>query len=150
MTLKQRKENFTQFYKELIPSLVDFVEKLGISPGHAVLKQVVDCAPLLSRSLERIEISNQEDRVFLLSRVSYFVGEYFAQKYGGAWYVNEIEGSRYYARYVVGKFWQTVNPNVMVDPFLVAEDYLQQPIPRNLQALLDEIEAELKPHLHRS
>jgi hypothetical protein len=150
MTLKQRKENFTQFYEELIPSLADFVEKMGIFPGHVVLKQAVDCAPFLSRALEHMEISSQEDRLFLLSRVGYFVGEYFAQKYGGAWYVNEIEGSRYYARYVVGKFWQAVNPNVMVDPFLIAEDYVQQSVPRNLQALLVETETELKPYFRLS
>lgn len=37
-----------------------------------------------------------------------------------------------------------------VDPFLMAEDDLQQTTPENLHALLAEIEAELKLHLHHS
>jgi hypothetical protein len=36
--LDKRKEDFPAFYEQLIPSLVDFVGKMGISPAHEVLK----------------------------------------------------------------------------------------------------------------
>ncbi|WP_061538453.1 hypothetical protein [Collimonas fungivorans] len=139
---EKRKETFSRFYEELMPVLVEFVGQMGIIPGHAVLKQAAECAPYLSQALENMVIA-EDDKAWLFTRVGYFVGEYFAQKYSGAWYVNEIEGSRYFARYVVGKFSRITNPASMIDPFQIAEFYVQQPAPRHLVKLLTEVETEL-------
>jgi hypothetical protein len=142
--LEKRKAEFAQRYQELIPALVDFVEKLGIQPGHEVLKHAVEFAPPLERALRDMKVADDPDRVWLLARMGYFIGEYFAQKYAGAWYVNEIPGSRYYARYVVGRFAALNDPKPMIDPFEIARVYVDTPPPRTLTPLLAEVDAELK------
>lgn len=141
--LERRKAGFDEFYRALIPSVVEFVEKMGISPAHEVLKHADRFAPHLDHALQNVVVANDQDRSWLLMRMGYFIGEYFAQRYGGCWYVNEIHGSRYFARYVVGQFSRLDNAALMLDPFQIAQDYVESPVPRQLKKLLDEVDAEL-------
>jgi hypothetical protein len=141
--LEKRKANFTRFYEELIPVLVEFIGQMGITPAQEVLHHAVQYASYLGKALEQIVIANEGDRLWLTTRVGYFVGEYFAQKYAGHWYVNDICGSRYYARYVVGKFANLGNHAAMIDPFAVADVFVKQQVPRELQRLLSEVDREL-------
>lgn len=143
MLLEKRKSGFDKFYKELIPTLVDFVGKLGINPAHEVLKNAIQFAPYLDNALQNMAIADEEDKVWLLTRLGYFIGEYFAQKYGGCWYVNEMQGSRYFGRYVVGKFSRLRNASLMLDSFQIAQAYIEEQMPRQLQKLLNEVDAEL-------
>jgi hypothetical protein len=57
--------------------------------------------------------------------------------------VNEVPGSRYFARRVVGGFDRPPNPNAMVDPFEVAQACLAEPPVRSLQLFLANIESEI-------
>jgi hypothetical protein len=141
--LEKRKAGFGQFYQQLIPALVEFMDKLGIQPAHEVLKQAVQFGPPVERAVRDLVVKDGQDRTWLLARMGYFIGEYFAQKYGGAWYVNEIEESRYFARYVVGKFNGLHDPKPMIDPFQIAQTYVDTPPPRTLEKLLAEVDAEL-------
>jgi hypothetical protein len=142
--LQKRKGEFEDFYKGLIPALVEFVGRLGVQPSHEVLNQAVGFAPHLESALKDLKVEDEQDRIWLLTRIGYFVGEYFAQKHGGCWYVNEIEGSRYFARYVVGRFARLKNPASMLDPFEVARVFVDTPPPRHLQGLLSEVDGELQ------
>jgi hypothetical protein len=139
----KRKKNFPVFYEQLIPSLVDFISKMGISPAHEVLKNAPVFVPLLSTALHDLDVVDEQDKVWLLTRLGYFIGEYFAQKYSGAWYPNENPASRYFARYVVGKFAMKSERELNLDPFFLAEAYLSAPMPRALEPLLQEAEQEL-------
>jgi hypothetical protein len=141
--LQQRRAGFDPFYEELMPALVDFVERAGIKPGYGVLRQASLYVEHLTQALSGLAVSSEEDRTWLLARVSYFIGEYLVQKYSGCWYVNDIEGSRYFARYVVGRFSALNNPVPMVDPFEVAQVFVDTPPGRQLDALLGEVESEL-------
>jgi hypothetical protein len=141
--LERRQARFDRFYEELMPALVDFVERVGIKPGHGVLNQAPLYVEHLTTALSGLTVSSDEDRIWLLARVSYFIGEYLVQKYSGYWYVNDIEGSRYFARYVVGRFSALNNLVPMVDPFEVAQVFVDTPPPRQLDALLGEVESEL-------
>lgn len=141
--LEKRKTGFAQFYNELIPVLVDFVAKLGINPAHEVLKHAPQFAPHLDQALQTMIVADEQDRAWLLTRMGYFIGEYFVQRYGGCWHVNEIQGSRYFGRYVVGRFDRLSNSIPMLDPFLVAQDYVDAPLPRHLNRLLTEVDADL-------
>ena len=58
-------------------------------------------------------------------------------------YVNDIPGSRYYARHVVGRFSRLDNLAGMLDPFHAAQFYVDSPQPRQLMKLLSEIDVEL-------
>lgn len=142
--IEKRKGEFEDFYKGLIPSLVEFVDRLGVKPAHEVLNQAMQFAPHLNAALRDLQVSDEQDRIWLLTRVAYFVGEYFAQKHGGCWYVNDIEGSRYFGRYVVGRFPSFQKPTLMLDPFELAQAYVDTPPPRNLEDLLAEVDSELR------
>jgi len=141
--LDKRKKDFPVFYEQLIPSLVDFISKMGISPAYEVLKNAPTFVPLLSTALQDLDVVDEQDKVWLQTRLGYFIGEYFAQKYSGAWYPNENPTSRYFARYVVGKFALKGERELNLDPFFLAEAYICAPMPRALGPLLQEAEQEL-------
>jgi hypothetical protein len=141
--LSKRKQGFDEFYKALIPTLVEFVGAMGVQPAHEVLNNATHFAPYLDKSLRDMAVNSEKARGWLLLRVGQFIGEFFVQKYGGCWYVNEIEGSRYFARYVVGRFSKLTNMVPMLDPFEVAQTFVDSPTPRQLEVLLGEVDAEL-------
>lgn len=143
LLLERRKADFEQFYQELMPVLVDFIGRLGINPAHEVLRKADQYVHHLDQALRSMEVADQQDRGWLLTRMGYFIGEYFVQKYGGCWFVNEIQGSRYFGRYVVGRFTRLNSLVPMLDPFLAAESYVDAAIPRSLEKLLMEVDAEL-------
>ena len=140
--LQKRKAGFDQFYAELMPVLVDFVEKLGIKPPHEVLRAAVQFVPPLDHALKNMVVASAEDRTWLLTRMGYFIGEYFVQKYGGCWSVNEAQDSKFFARYVVGQF-AGLGTAAVLDPFEVAMDFVDTPVPRHLEQLLKEVDAQL-------
>ena len=141
--LERRKAGFEEFYDSMLDSLVDFIEKMGIGQAHEVLKKAELFVPDLGRALERMEVCDDEDRIWLLARVGFFLGEYFAQRHDGCWYVNEIPGSRYFAQYVVGQFSRLGHPHAMIDPFQASQVYVDTPVPRDLKKLIAEVEVEL-------
>lgn len=143
LQLERRKAEFDQFFQDLMPKLVDFVGRLGIHPPHEVLKQAARYLPYVDRACSDMTYSNPDERAWLLARIGYFIGEYLVQQYGGCWYVNDIEGSKYFARYVVGKFTVLNSPLPMVDPFSVAQQYVDTPVPRKLEELVAVVTAEL-------
>ena len=142
--IEQRKFELDDFYAEAISVLVEFVGQMGINPAPQVLIHAADYLPLLSTALKNVELDGDDEKIWLHARVAYFVGEYFAQRYQGSWYVNEDEGSVFYGRYVVGRFSAWNDMALMVDPFEVGRSYIGSPVPRNLQALVDSVDAELK------
>ena len=140
--IESRKADFGQFYQELLPALVEFIDGIGIKPAHTVLTQADQYLPYLELALREMTVA-EDDRSWLLTRMMYFIGEYFAQKHGGCWYVNDIAGSRFSGRYVVGKFAGFSDKNLMVDPAEVAQAYVDTAVPRQLSPLLSEVEAGL-------
>ncbi len=141
--LKKRIDGFDEFYEALIPSLVEFVELMGIQPAHEVLRNAVSFAPLLDKALESMAFADHQERNWLLLRVGQFIGEYFVQKYSGCWYVNQIPDSRYFGRYVVGQFASLGNMAPMLDPFQVAQCFVDRSVPRALVSILNDVDAEL-------
>ncbi|MYM27194.1 hypothetical protein GTP58_02525 [Duganella sp. CY15W] len=90
LLLKNRQNEFSAFYADLLPSLVDFIGRIGIQPAHEVLKTAVQFKALVSQATESFSIDSEEDRIWLVTRLGYYIGEYFVQKHSGCWYVNEI------------------------------------------------------------
>ena len=137
------------FHAEMAPVLVEFIDVLGIEPPREVLTQAVQYLPYVERALRDMAIADADDRSWLLARMMYFIGEYFAQRYGGVWYVCEAPGSLF-GRCVVGKF--TVPGATMIDPLEIAAAYVDLPCPRNLSELVGDIEHALsgpaRPGLH--
>lgn len=126
--LERRRAELDDFYKGLLPALVDFVDRLGIRPAHEVLKQAQEFAPHVETALRDVAPADEDDRTWLLTRIAYFVGEFFVQKHQGCWYVNDVKGSRYFARYVVGRFPRVPNSGTMLDPLRSRKPLLIPPV----------------------
>jgi hypothetical protein len=142
-TRVEHQARFDHFHAELAPVLIDFIDALGIEPAHEVLTQAVDYLPYVERALSEMAIADEDDRTWLLVRMMYFIGEYFAQRYGGHWYVDQAPGSRMFGRCVVGKFGKLANGALAVDPFEIASAYVDLPCPRPLTGLVADVASAL-------
>lgn len=79
-----------------------------------------------------------------MARVGYFAGEVLVQRLGGCWLVCDAPDSRFFGRYVVGRFRRVPNPAAITDPVEVAAAYLSQPPGRSLAGMLAEVTAALR------
>ncbi len=140
--LSRRKAQFNSFLEERMPVLTDFVERLELPNAAMVVVQADSFLPAVSHFMQAQEIA-VEDRTWIVTRIGYFVGEWLVQKYGGCWYLNETPETRYFLRYVVGQFARLRNQNTMVDPFFVAETFVDTPCPRSLVNVLADVDSEL-------
>lgn len=136
-----RQASFDHFHAELAPVLVDFIDALGIEPPQQVLTQAGHYLPFVDKALADMAIADAEDRSWLLVRMMYFIGEYFAQQYGGHWYVEETPGARLFGRCVVGKFSKSAGGELVIDPFEIATAYVDGPFPRRLMPLVAAVES---------
>lgn len=141
--LDTRIRDFNAFHEERMPVLVHFMEVLAMPEPAMVLLHADRYLPPLDQWLQRQTIS-EEHRVWLLTRVTYFVGEYFVQSLNGYWLVNKYPETRTFAGYVVGGFSKISNPNAMLDPFSIADECLAEPPGRSLSKLIAEGERELR------
>jgi hypothetical protein len=139
----RRRSGFNGFVSERMPVLADFAQALDLSNPPMI---VADPGLYLLSIDEfmRDQVVERDDRVWMLTRLGYFIGEVLVQRLGGCWFLNEIPDSRYFLRYVVGKFSGVGNPNAMIEPFQVAEALLAEPPGRSLSDIIGEVEAELR------
>ncbi len=84
--LDNRKRGFKAFHEERMPVLVHFMEVLALPEPGLVLVHAERYLPPLDHWLQQQTISD-EYRAWLGARVTYFVGEYFAQILNGYWLV---------------------------------------------------------------
>ncbi len=129
-----RVSSFENFRKERLPVLHKFAEILGFSDPHVILLNPENFVSGVSDYFET-RIVEGDDKVWLLTRVGYFVGELLVCKYDGCWFVDEDSASSTFARYVVGDF--SDHPNKIVDPFELAKVYVDTPAPRSLKKQLE-------------
>jgi hypothetical protein len=82
--------------------------------------------------------------------VSEAIGLVLRQEHEGCWYVCDVKGAKYFARYVVGRFPRVPNGAIMLDPFEVAQGFVDSAPPRRLSDFLEEVDAALmsRPPLH--
>lgn len=142
-TIEYRKSRMENFYKDVIELLVEFVDFLGIEPSHEVLNHAEIYAENIGIAVDNMNVESSDGRVWLIGRMGYFIGEYFSQKFKGCWFVNDIENSRFFGKYVVGRFSRNSLGNATIDPFQIAQEYVDLKCPRNLIRLLGEVESEL-------
>mgnify|MGYP003668084495 FL=1 len=140
--LGRRKAQFNSFFEERMPVLTDFIERLELPNAPMVLVEANTFMPALSQYMESQQIDG-EDRTWILTRIGYFIGEWLVQRYGGGWYLNEVPDTRYFLRYVVGRFSGIPNQNAMIDPFSIAELFVDSPCPRSLVNMLADVDSEL-------
>lgn len=140
--LAERKAKFDKFLNERMPVLVDFISALNIPSPHYVLLNAENFIDPLDSYLKNQTIE-EEDKNWLITRIGYFLGELFVQKFGGYWFINETPDTRTFLRYVVGGFGKT-NSNIAIDPFEIAKDYANELDGRSLKKYIEEIYSELR------
>lgn len=141
--LERRQKEFHQFFSELMPVLADFIERLGLPQPTMVIAEpgmfVDGVADFFAN-----QVIEEEDRVWAITRLGYFIGELLNKRFGGCWYVNDDPESSNFSRYVVGQFQCCANKRLSVDPMAAANRFLSEPVRRDFRRLLVDIETEIQ------
>jgi hypothetical protein len=141
--LQRRRAEFGVFFAEMMPTLKDFLSQLGARESAYVVRDADRFLLIIEQWGSEIS-ANSENRIFLITRLGYYIGELLVQRWSGCWFVNDIPDSRYFGRYVVGRFARLKNLGAMIDPFFVADSYVSMPPKRSLVGIVSEVEEELK------
>ncbi len=142
--LAQRQATFADFETERPTALVGFVQMLGIEPAKHVVDNPAAYLPHLTKVLRELRCESDRERTVVSARVSEYIGEVLAQRFGGRWFVNDTPGSPTFARFVVGQFTMAPGSPICIDPFEIGMAFARQRTPRDLAALLASVEARLK------
>jgi len=142
-TRDKLRKGFDRFYREMMPVLADFVDRLGATDAPMVITDPERFLGLIDVFMKD-QVVEPDDHTWIAARIAYYIGELFVQRFGGCWFLNEIPDSRYFLRYVVGSFHRIKNHNAMFDPIDVAFDYCSEPPGRSLIRIVDEIDKELR------
>lgn len=129
LELEKRKNGFDSFRKERMPILHGFAEMLGCESPHEILIAPEKFLPYIDKYMEMQDVSDN-NRIWLLTRIGYFIGELLIGKFDGCWMVDEEIESKTFARYVIGELEGEVGK--VIDPFLLAQVYVDTPPPRKL------------------
>src|SRR5262245_3666760 len=136
---RRRVDGFDRFLTERMLVLADFAEHLGLPAPAIIVATPADYVDRVGTFLQGQQTDDEQDRLWLTTRLGYLVGEVLIQRLGGHWFVNEIPDSRYFLHYVVGSFPQAHSPTAMIDPFVAADHFVRQPVGRNLSAFVKEL-----------
>jgi hypothetical protein len=139
----RRRAGIDAFLAERMPVLSDFAKRLELRDPPMIVADPDCYLPSIDAYLKD-QVIKPDDRVWVLTRLGYLIGEVLIQRLSGSWFLNEIPDSRYFLRYCVGRFAAAANPAAMVDPFHVADTYLAQPLGRSLSAIVRQVEEELR------
>lgn len=142
-SLRQRRlRELPGFLEDRVQVLIDFATRLNLPEPESIVSDPLRHLAALSAFMED-QVVAEDDRIWILTRIGYFVGELLARRFRGRWFLNEIPDSRYFLHYVVGKFEHLKNPHAMAAPFEVADYFVSLPPRRDLSALVHEVESAL-------
>lgn len=139
----KRLERMSSFIDERLPVLIDFAEGIELAMPVTIVRDPWRYLSGIAEFLRNQVITDDEDRIWIVTRLGYYIGELLIQKFGGVWFLNEIPDSPHFLEYVVGRFARASNPHALVAPFAVADYFGRQDIGRDLDGLLREIATEL-------
>lgn len=142
--LEKRKEQFHNIHHQRVEILVEFLIDLGFEKPSTVMFNAAAFLYPLSDWMKTQTVS-LENRNKVMLRFAYFIGEYLLQHYRGDWYINELIQSKNFAKVVVGKF-DGFRVGVSIDPFAVAEEYVDATPGRDLAVLLQTICKEMEQY----
>lgn len=136
--LDRRAAGFAAFRSERLPVLHKFCESLGFDQPHEVLVEPKKFLALLDRGFQHAVIS-EEHRVWLVTRIGYYIGEYLISLFYGCWLLDDDRLSSSFAKYVVGDFSIEGVKAKVVDPFEIAQRYATTPAPRFLRQEIETV-----------
>lgn len=140
--LENRRRQFGAFCQEIAPVLSDFADRLGLPNPETITANPEAFLEPIEAFMKDQQITD-ENRIWIVARLAYFIGQTLIQRLGGEWKLNEHPDSRFFLRYVVGQIPGVANPNATVDPFMVANTFLAEPPGRSLTRIISEAEHEI-------
>jgi hypothetical protein len=141
-TLSRRRGAFDSYFAESMPALANFLSDIGAANPTLVVNDPAAYIAVLDQWLRTagfVVPPTEQERIWLISRLGYFIGYVLTQRHGGCWFVDDQPESRWFARYVVGQFHDS--PNVRVDPNHVAAEFVDHRSHRSLEDLFTALEA---------
>lgn len=141
--LEELERGLHDFVQVALDALGNFMERLELPQPYMVLQ---DAGAYLSAldSWMREQIVAPDDRIWILTRVGYFLGELLNQRFGGHWFVDDHPASPYFLQYVVGRFTQLPNRHARISPFALAANYVDLSPGRSLSAVVARVEEQLR------
>lgn len=133
--LERRRAEFPQLVGELRPGIAELAEFLGVERAED-LERVVDAVDASLAGAD-LDAADEDQRVWLHTRLMYLAGELLVDRHGGYWFLEIDRDSPLYLRYVVqigGDEGPVVNPAELAHRFLIAE-----PGQRSLRGGLDAV-----------
>jgi hypothetical protein len=144
MGLRERRRSaLPTFLEERMPVLADFADRLELREPARIVAEPERYLAAIDEFMRDQEV-REEDRIWILTRIGYYIGELLVRRLSGRWFLNEIPDSRFFLHYVVGAFGHARNANAMVAPFEVAASFVAQPPGRSLALLVSEVEADIR------
>jgi hypothetical protein len=137
--LVRRRQRLEQLLAERRDVLVGFAEALKFEAPELIVEQPGAFTDGISSFMRDQDLSDEQDLIWAMARLAYFIGEVIIESHGGTWFVNESEGSKLYLKIVIGRFDRMADPSIQVDPFHIARLFLQSPPPRDLAEMLDQL-----------
>jgi hypothetical protein len=145
-TLSRRRAAFDTYFAESMPALANLIGSIGAPDPTLVVNEPGSYIALLDDWLRTAAFNvppAPQDRVWLISRLGYFIGYVLTERHGGYWFVDEQPESRWFGCYVVGQFQDF--PNGRVDPNYVAAQFVDHRSHSSLEHLFAALDAEW-PH----
>jgi hypothetical protein len=127
--------------------LVDFLDEAGLSDTENVVQKINLLVPdfslwLLTRKLQ------EDEKADALLMIALFIGEVFCQRWSGCWLLTDKADSPHFGTYVVSKFKNLPQKNAVVNPFMIATEFLEEaekgPYARNLEQVIADVEKTLQ------
>jgi hypothetical protein len=142
-TYERRKAMLDEFVSESMPVMADFAERLGLPEPTMIVNDPESYLPAIDAFM-RNQVVKPDDRVWIITRLMYIVGEVLIQRLGGIWLLNDIPDSKFFLKYVVGDFSGIKRAGSQADAGAVAHRYVMSDPPRrSLVDMIDETVADL-------
>lgn len=146
--LAELRERFDAFVGERMDVICDLFDALGASVPALAVAEPEQHLDFLDRWLAAQDLSaaGPDDRVWLATRLMYFVGEVLIARHGGCWAIDEDPERPTFLRFVVGSFADGAGS--VVDPRQVAWTFCQGTEGRSLRVVVDELSASIRGQPH--
>jgi hypothetical protein len=144
--IARRQAGLPRFIGEATDALRDLARALSIDPISA--DDPERSLPAVTAALRTAltEALEQQDRLWLLTRLMHFIAAIVMHRHGGAWRVEEEPAGRFHGRYVIGGFPDR-SAAAVIDPAAAAAAAMNG---EPLEVLLAEIDADLRGLPQRS
>ncbi len=90
----RRRAGIDAFLAERMPALTDFAQRLELRDPPMIVADPQRYVPSIDAYIKD-QVVTREDRIWILSRLGYLIGEVLVQRLSGRWVLNEIPDSRY-------------------------------------------------------